>query len=123
MNDWAAQIKALSEKGKHDINQLCRAVKIELFSGVSNDTRVDTGRLRGNWQIQETTKPEKEISRLDPSGSSVNADIQSTASGDGVTYFVNHLPYAKKWEEEDAMVGRNVARLRQIVKKISGEIK
>lgn len=137
MNDWSAQIKRLSEKGKHDIKQLCRTVKVEIFSGIVSDTRVGNpsawktpapkgyvgGRLRGNWQIQETTKPQKEIARLDPSGAQVNAEIQAVSSGDGVTYFVNHLPYAKKWEEEDAMVGRNVARVRQIVKKLAGEIK
>ena len=114
--DWAAQVRKLAEKGGQDLGRFCQGLKVELFSGVSSDTRVVSGRLRGNWQTQESTKPSGTLDRLDPNGILVEAEINQTASTDGVTYFVNNLPYAKKMEELDAMVGRNVARLRLIVK-------
>lgn len=120
---WAAKIKTIADKGKLDLGELCKAVKVELFSGVVSDTRVDTGRLRGNWQVQESTKPSGALDRIDPTGSAVQSEINSTASADGVTYFVNNLPYAKVWEEEDAMVARNVARVHQIVTKKARELK
>lgn len=120
---WANDIRRLAKKGGHDLGELCRATKVELFSGVTADTRVDTGRLRGNWQTQEGRKPSGAIERTDKTGASVNAEINATASKDGVTYFVNNLPYAKKWEEEDAMVGRNVARVRQIVRALAAKIR
>jgi len=113
---WADDLRRLADKGGHNLGELARAVKIELFSGTSLDTRVDTGRLRGNWQIQEFSKPQGTLKRTDPSGAQVNAEIVAKASSDGVTYFVNNLPYAKKFEELDAMVARNVARVRQNVK-------
>lgn len=134
---WAAKLKTIADKGKVDLGELCKSVKIELFSGVVSDTRVGNpsawksppppgyvgGRLRGNWQTQETIKPSGQIDRIDPTGSAVQAEIEATASADGVTYFVNNLPYAKVWEEEDAMVARNVARVYQIVTKKARELK
>jgi len=113
---WADDLRRLADKGGYDLGELARAVKIELFSGTSLDTRVDTGRLRGNWQIQESTIPSGTLKRLDPTGAQVSSEIVAKSSRDGVTYFVNNLPYAKKFEELDAMVARNVARVRHNVK-------
>ncbi len=137
--NWSDQLKKLTTKGGQDLGKVCRAIKIELFSETSALTRVGNpknwkskppkgyvgGRLRGNWQIQENTKPTGEIARIDPQGTAVDAEINAKASASGVTYFVNNLRYAKKYEELDAMVGRSVARARHIVdeqvKKIVGK--
>jgi len=114
--NWAADLKKIAEKGKEDLCELSRAIKIELFNSAVDDTRVDTGLLKGNWSIQEKTKPRRILKTLDPDGKKVKARIEKIASPDGVTYFVNSLSYAAVYEREDAMVGRNVARLQQIVK-------
>lgn len=121
--DWAEDLDKICKKGGEDIGEFAKALKIEIFSGIVSDTRVDTGRLRGNWQIQENSPATGELDRLDKSGSIVLAEIEKGATEDGLTYFVNNLPYAKVWEENDAMVGRNVARVRQNVKEIASKIK
>jgi len=120
---WASDLNRLCTNGWHDLGKLCKAVKIELFSGVVSDTRVDTGRLKGNWQISESEPASGTVDRLDPSGSQVDAEIHRAASEDGKTYFVNNLPYAKVWEERDAMIGRNVARVRQNVREMAKKVK
>jgi len=118
---WAADLERLASKGGKDLGKLAMAIKIELFSGIVEQTRVDTGRLKGNWQIQNN--------KLNPSD---NADFDATDLGglnaaseskiergslaSSKTYFTNHLPYAKTYENIDGMVGRSVARVRQIVK-------
>jgi hypothetical protein len=112
---WAKDLQTLATKGGHDLGELCKAVKIELFSGIVNDTRVDTGRLRGNWQIQENAPATREIERLDKAGTTVIAEIQDKSTPSGLTYFANNLPYARVYEDKDAMVGRNVRRVRKNV--------
>lgn len=135
--DWSAQLEKLAKQGERDLGELCKAVKIELFSGIVSDTRVGDpstwqsapppgytgGRLRGNWQIQENTPASGELERIDKDGSVVQAEIESKSSSDGTTYFVNNLPYAKTYEEKDAMIGRNVTRVGQILKRKVREIK
>lgn len=111
--NWADKLEMLAKKGGQDLGKLCKAVKVEIFSGVVSDTRVATGRLRGNWQIQENAPTTSPIDRVDPTGSMVEAEIESKSTEEGRTYFVNNLPYAKTYEEKDAMVGRNVARVKR----------
>lgn len=111
--DWSDHLNRLCDEGRENLGDVCRAVKIELFSGVVLDTRVDTGRLRGNWQISEKSPALGDIDTTDRSGSKTINEITQYASPDGVTYLVNNLPYAAVWEERDAMVGRNIARIEQ----------
>ena len=116
---WANDLQRIAEKGQKDLGELARATKIELFSGVVKETRVDTGRLRGNWQISENSPASGELERLDKTGAAVISEITGKASEDGVTYLVNNLPYAIVYEEKDAMIGRNVARVRQMVARLA----
>ena len=109
---WSDKINKLVESGKHDLGKLSRAIKIELFTDIVSNTRVDTGRLKGNWQIQENEPAKSEIDRIDKTGGVVNAEIERGATANGVTYFTNNLPYAKKYEEIDGMVINAVNRVK-----------
>lgn len=120
---WAADLQKLTTKGQKDLGQLCKAIKVELFSGVVEETRVDTGRLRGNWQIQENAPASGQLERTDKNGTIVMKEIADKSSADGLTFFVNNLPYAKVYEEKDAMVGRNVARVKQNVENMARKVK
>jgi len=120
---WSQQLEKLTTKGGHDLGELMKAVKIEMFSGIVSDTRVDTGRLRANWQIQENSPSSGTLDRIDKSGSIVNSEILSKATENGTTYFVNNLPYAVVYEEKDAMVRRNIARVKQNIKNMARKIK
>ena len=134
---WANDLERLTTKGGHDLGELAQNFKIELFSGVVSDTRVGDssawkskppagyvgGRLRGNWQIQENSPASDELDRIDKNGSKVNAEINAKASKNGLTYFVNNLPYAVVYEEKDAMVRRNIIRAKQNIKFMAKKIK
>lgn len=98
------------------LDETARAIKLKLFNGVIRDTRVDTGRLRGNWQTTTGSPAEIEIQRLDPSGTQAIAEAQATVKGDTIDYLANNLPYAKVYEEKDGMIARNVARLDRNIK-------
>lgn len=121
---WSDNLNRLTTKGGHNLGELMQAVKIELFSGIVDDTRVDTGRLKGNWQIQENTAANGVLSANDPSGSITKSKIASAATKSGLTYLTNNLPYAQAYEEKDAMVRRNILRVMQnissMAKKITG---
>lgn len=120
---WSDDLLTLTTKGQKDLGELAKAIKINIFSGVVRDTRVDTGRLRGNWQIQENSPAGGTIERLDKSGETVQKDIKERSTKAGLTYFTNNLPYAKVYEEKDAMVARNIARVKNNVAKMAREIK
>lgn len=122
MSNWSDDLQKIAKKSGDDLGTVCQAVKISLFSAVVDDTRVDTGRLKGNWQIQDGKKPSGEVVLLDKSGNIVKDKVSKESSQDGLTYFVNNLPYAVVYEEKDAMVGRNVARIKQIVKDEAGKL-
>lgn len=103
------------------VDEVVRAVKIELFTGVIMDTRVDTGRLRGNWQTTTGMMAMSEIERVDkiPQGSIGGAAYDEAVGGvtaDGLDYLTNNLPYAEVWEERDGMIARNVARIDRIIR-------
>jgi len=120
---WADDLAKLTTKGGSDLGELAQAIKIELFSGVVLDTRVDTGRLRGNWSIQENTPALGVLDREDKSGQMVLQEVAAESTPSGLTYFTNNLPYAEVYEEKDAMVTTNVIRIKANVAKMAREIK
>lgn len=120
---WADDLTRLTTKGGKDLGELAKAIKIEMFSGVVSDTRVDTGRLKGNWQLQENTPASGTLDREDKSGAAVNAEISARSTESGLTYLVNNLPYAQVYEEKDGMIVRNIARVKQNIKHIAKKIK
>lgn len=116
---FASDLERIASAHGDRAGEWARAVKIELFSSVVDLTRVDTGRLKGNWQIQEGSPATGELDRKDSSGGKVKAEIEHKATPVGLTYLANNLPYAMTWEKKDAMVGRSVARLRKNVRDIA----
>ena len=116
MADFSMEIGQISKRIKMRTDKVAKGIKIELFGSVIMDTRVDTGRLRGNWQTQEGSPIMTETDRKDKLGTSARGEV-ARKTGSGVTYLTNNLPYAKRWEDEDAMVGKNVARIEQIVRR------
>lgn len=107
-------INRLAEALGTEVEETVRAVKISLFNGVIDDTRVDTGRLRGNWQTTTGGPASGEVDRL--GGGGAKSEVSGGVTADDVDYLTNNLPYSEVWEERDGMVARNVARLERIVK-------
>lgn len=117
MSNFSLDIAAFAKQAEATLDETARAIKISLFNGVIRDTRVDTGRLRGNWQTTTGSPANGELARLDPSGAAATQDVQNGVKGDTVDYLTNNLPYAEVWEERDAMIDKNMARIAQIVRR------
>lgn len=112
---FGADVSKIAKDIGASIEQTCRAIKIELFTSVIDDTRVDTGRMKGNWQTTAGSPASSDIDRLDPSGVSARQEAQKV-QGIGVDYLTNNVPYVLVYEEKDAMVDKNLARISQIVR-------
>ena len=120
---WANDLNRLTKKGGEDLGELCKTIKIAMFSSVLKRTRVDTGRLRGNWQIQENSPAKGELDRLDKDGDAVMAEINAKSTAKGNTFFVNNLPYAKVYEEKDAMIATSITKVKNNISKMARDIK
>lgn len=109
---------------KSSLDQAARAVKISLFNGVIRDTRVDTGRLRGNW-MTTTGSPSTEVSdRVDKiergtDGGKAQAEVKANVRGATVDYLTNNLSYSEVYEEKDGMMAKNMARISRSLKESS----
>ena len=112
---WTVDIRSIAEKTNATLDEAARAITISLFNGVINDTRVDTGRLRGNWQASIGQPEQGTIERLDPNGTQATAQVESTVQSGEINYLTNNLPYAEVWEQRDGMVARNAARIERTV--------
>lgn len=121
---FTLDIKKFSQKTGSTLDESARAIKISLFNGVIRDTRVDTGRLRGNWQTTTGAPAIGDIDRQDKVAQGVNGgkamdDVVKTVKGDTVDYLTNGLTYAQIWEERDGMVSKNFQRIKRIVQEVS----
>lgn len=109
-----------ADKTTKNMGHFAKAIKTEVLGGIINDTRVDTGLLRGNWQtgkapIDSTT------TRLDQSGGFARAEMGRAVTVDGVEFMTNNLPYAAVWEERDAMIEKNFLRVNGILMRLGHE--
>lgn len=116
------QLGKLAEAIGANLDQVARAIKITTFNDVIRNTRVDEGRLRGNWQtsvgepILSQTDRADQIPQGQPGGIAED-EVSETVKGDTVDYLTNNLPYAAVWEERDGMVDKAIAKVERNVKK------
>jgi hypothetical protein len=113
---FSSDIKAYAKKTNQKAASVANAVKLKLFTGIILDTRVDTGRLRGNWQTSTGYPKYGVIDRDDKSGSAAVQEAISNVTTNGVDYMTNSLPYAEVWEEKDGMVAKNITRIERNLK-------
>lgn len=111
-----------AEERRKDIT---RAVALEGLGGVVRDTRVDTGRMRGNWQVGEEQRPEGHKPERGQIGGRADPEITERVDavqlgtgeilkmdGDKVIWLHNGVPYVGVWEREDKMLVGNFERLK-----------
>lgn len=116
-----------ANKTEHTLDQVARVIKIKLFTGIIMDTRVDTGRMRGNWQTTTNSPKLTETSNTDrlsigqEGGLAYEQAIDKVTSG--VDYLTNNVPYVAFWEQHDGMVAKNVLRMETNLKKILRDAK
>lgn len=100
-----------------DLEDAAIAIKLSLFKGIILDTRFDTGRLRGNWQTSTGQPVTSDTTREDKTGSQAIGEALGAITPDGVDYMTNNLPYAAVYEEQDAMIARNLVRVKNNILK------
>ena len=122
MSNFSHNVAAFAQATNSTLDEACRAIKLNLFSGVIMATRVDTGRLRGNWQTSIGQPKMDEIDRLDPNGTLARAEAAETIRGDTVDYLTNNLPYAEVWEEQDGMIESNMARIDRTLREVANNV-
>lgn len=82
-------------KSNKNVEQVRRGVILKLFAAVINDTPVDTGRLRGNWQTS-VRAPAKGVKTVDDkSGSLALSKLFSYDFTNKDAFLTNNLPYAR----------------------------
>lgn len=122
---FADDIKRATRKFSAAHDEIVRGTTIALFNAVIQDTPVDEGRLRGDWQTSVGQPASAENGRVDTTGTASMAEVSSnTPQGAGQeTYLTNNMPYAYKIEYEgwsknkapQGMVRRNVDRFQKLV--------
>ena len=120
---FSDDMKKICKKTGDDAGKVGRNIKIKLFSEVSNNTTVKTGRLRGNWQTSTGTPKYGEIDRIDKTGDKVLQEINSNVTAFGVDYFTNNLPYATVEEERKGFVAKSIANINRSIKEAVKDVR
>ncbi|MGO4326737.1 HK97 gp10 family phage protein [Cupriavidus sp. 2TAF22] len=95
-DEFRRKFAAFVERAKGNQQQVVRKVGLDLLSSLVLKSPVDTGRFRGNWQVQYALAP-KTLDLVDRAGTSTISaaalDLSHLQVGETV-YLINHLPYA-----------------------------
>ena len=126
MMNFAGQIRIFSTNAIAKSKKAFKNTCIGLSAAIQQDTPVDTGRLRGNWQPSINSPATSSLMDTDPSGAKVIGKIQDTTQriklGD-TYFFTNNLAYAaeieftgKSQKAPAGMVRVNLARWKDFLK-------
>lgn len=125
------QFAAFVAKTKGDQELIVRSVTLRIFTALVVRSPVDTGRFRGNWQLQYRIPPST-LDVFDKSGAATIAGIMLPLSGfraGDTIYMVNNLPYAVPLEYGHSkqapagMVRLTVTEFDQFLTRAVGEVK
>ena len=122
-NKFGEQLQAFARKTGEELEAVDRGFKFALFDRAVRATPVDTGRLRGNWQITNDTPAIGVLEVVDDSaeGSPLDPAGEALIRPFAVTYMVNNLPYALPMEARYGMVGRAVTNARAALRRAIAE--
>lgn len=101
MAKWSVPIDKWVRATKGDIGKAARAVALDVFSRIIVRSPVDTGRFRGNWQLDVQIVPEGWAEALDPAGQLTidKARLQLAPYKLGYEIHIrNNVPYAVRLE-------------------------
>ncbi|WP_342049878.1 MULTISPECIES: HK97 gp10 family phage protein [unclassified Cupriavidus] len=99
-DEFRRKFAAFVQRAKDNQEIVVRKVGLDLMTSLVLKSPVDTGRFRGNWQVQYNLAPST-VPTLDKSGgptiAAANGALQTVVIGQ-TFYLVNHLPYAQRLE-------------------------
>lgn len=113
---FGSDIRKIAKQIDATVDQVQRGITLEIFNSVIDNTRVDTGRARGNWQTTVTTPAAGNLDATDKSGSATKASAAIAVKPKSLMIITNNLPYIQKLEELDGMVGKTIARIGRIIR-------
>lgn len=119
---FGKDLRRIAKDNTERLEELGRLFTLDLFRGVILDTRVDTGRLRGNWQASVGAPASGELQTVDPAGGNTVERAAATIQPFALNYLSNNLPYAAVWEERDGMVGRSIVRVEQAAREAAAKV-
>lgn len=131
MGTFSDDLAKFEAKTSGKLDLAIRKISLELFSRVILRSPVDTGRFRGNWQVQIGSVPNGTLSLEDKSGQATISKATASAAGveaGDIIYLVNNLPYANKLEQGHStqapagMVALSVQEFRAIANEIGLEL-
>jgi len=105
------------------IQQIHQKVALEALKSLVMETRVKTGRARGNWQVENNDRPETATMDTDPDGSGTiqrGAGVIATAMPFSVTYIANNVAYIGYLEDGsgkfagDHMMARTIEKIKRM---------
>ncbi|WP_434033717.1 HK97 gp10 family phage protein [Cupriavidus sp. a3] len=130
-DDFRRKFAAFVERAKGNQEQVVRKVALDLMTSLVMKSPVDTGRFRGNWQVQYVLSPSTSVT-MDKSGTgtiaAANGALSAFAIGQTL-HLVNHLPYAVPLEyghsgqSPGGMVRITLAEFDQYLTRAVGELK
>ena len=126
---FSLQVGKWADAASRELQELQKAVILELFTSVILDTPVLEGRLRGNWLITSGDPAAGTLNMEDPTGArtvrNVNDFVRRLDTGKDYSVFLtNNLPYAYRIEYDgwshtkapEGMVRKNFIRISQNLK-------
>jgi len=134
-NDFGKNLGKYAMMKGQKVERTIRAFTLEILKGVVMDTPVDTGRLKGNWQVSSGTPIFTEIDRTDQTkkgsmGAEAAKEMANNINPLGVTYMTNNLPYAKVINDEGGKGGvnagfveKNMARVERNMREAVAHVK
>lgn len=117
---FSDEVFAFEKFAEKQIGDDFRAMAIDLFSSIIEDTPVLEGRLKGNWNTSIGSPDLNESDVKDPSGGMTTQKMQRVVlsqKGEQPVFIANNLPYAEVIEmggpgrTPRRMVGKNILRV------------
>jgi len=122
---FSSDINKFTLKVKDNGEKVIRGTALALFSDVVVATPVDTGRLRGDWQVTVNTPANSHTEIADKSGAVAIKAITGQVFGfrlGSKLYLINTLPYAKAIEEGHSRVKAPAGMVRVSIADFQREI-
>ena len=133
MGQWEVDMRRIKGLTESKMVKVLKIAAMETMRDIIMDTPVDTGRLRGNWQVGIGQKESGQLSVLDPNGGVTIARITSKLvqiNKNDTIVFYNNLPYAYPIEfghsavkAPQGMVRKNIANWGGRVARIARVVK
>jgi hypothetical protein len=121
---FSVDVAKWAKSAKADIEEVNKAIILELFTSVILDTPVLEGRLRGNWLITSNDPATGIVEVMDSDGTKTVRDVESfVRKMSGIknfsVYLTNNMPYAYRIEYDgwshtkapEGMVRKNFIRI------------